>query len=91
MQAVANGDGAALNEAQEGFVDERAGLQRVIDALVRHVLDGDAVQFPVHERNQALEGGVVAVTPLNQQGGDIGVVFDASIVALLTTRPLARA
>jgi len=71
MQAVANGNRVALNETQKGFVDEGSGLQRVIDALVRHVLDRDAMQFAVHERNQPLESGVIACAPLDEQPGDV--------------------
>jgi hypothetical protein len=54
MHSIANGNRFALQEAEERFVDERGGLQRVSGPLVRHVVDGDAVQLPVHERNQPL-------------------------------------
>ena len=91
MQAVADGNRLALQETQERFIDEGGGLQRVPRALVGHVMNGDAVQFTVHERNQPLQGGFVPIPPLDQQAGDIGTVFDEPIVAPLTIRPAARA
>jgi hypothetical protein len=91
MHAIANGNRLALQEAKERFVDERGGLQRVSGPLVRHVVDGDTVQLPVHERDQSLESGVIALAPLNEQAGDVGMVFDAAIVAPLITRPSGSA
>ena len=55
-------------------------------ALVRHMVDGDTVQLPVHERNQPLESAVIAFAPRDEQAGDIGMVFDEAIVAPLITR-----
>jgi hypothetical protein len=87
MPAIANGNRVALHEAEERFVDQRGGLQRVSGALVRHVVHGDTMQLAVHERNQPLESGVIAFAPLDQQTGDIGIVVDEAIVAPLITRP----
>jgi hypothetical protein len=87
MHPIANGNRGALQEAEERFVDERRGLQRVSGALVGHVVDGDTVQLSVHERNQPLKSGVIAFAPLDEQTGDIGIVVDSAIVAPLITRP----
>jgi len=76
MQAIPNRNRLTLEEADERFVDERGGLQRVSGALVGHVVDGDAVQLAVHERNQPLESRVVAFAPLDEKAGDIGIGFD---------------
>jgi len=91
MHAIANGNRFALQEAEKRFVDERGGLQRVSGALVRHVVDGDTVQLPVHERNQPLESGVIAFAPLDEQAGDIGIVFDVAIVAPVSKPPSGSA
>lgn len=71
MHAIAHGNRFALQEAQERFVDERGGLQRVSGTLVRHVVDGDTVQLPVHEWNQPLESSVIAFAPLDEQARDV--------------------
>ena len=92
MQAVANRNRVALNETEKGFIDEGGGLQRVIGTLVGHVVNGDAMQLAVHEWNQPLKSGVIAFAPLDQQAGDIGMVFDdEAIVAPVAPRPSAPA
>jgi hypothetical protein len=66
VHAIANRDDAAFDETNECFVDERAGLQRVTDALVRHVADGNAVKLAMHERHQALQRVGIAAAPLDE-------------------------
>ena len=48
-------------EAEVGFVDERGGLESMVGALATHVGLGEAVEFGVDEREEALGGGGVAV------------------------------
>jgi hypothetical protein len=39
-------------------------------ALSRHTAPRDPAQFPVDERNQSLEGALVAPPPFEQEPGD---------------------
>ena len=82
MQSVANSNRVALDKTQKSFIDQGGGLQRVIAALARHVLDRNSMQFAVDERDQPLESGIIASPPLDEQAGDIGIVVDAGIVAI---------
>ena len=43
---------ARIHQPEEGFVDERRGLQRVAGALARHVAMGQPVQLVVDQRHQ---------------------------------------
>ena len=81
MRAIVPRDCLAVDQADVRFVDERRRLKAVSVPLPRHAASGDAVQFPVNERNQLLEGGFVASAPVQQQCGDArGVVGDTAIL-----------
>ncbi len=56
-----------IHQAQEGFVDQGGGLQGVIPRVHSlHVAPGHAVQFPVDQRRQLVQRGVVAAAPRSQ-------------------------
>lgn len=57
-------------QAQIGFVNESRGLERVTRALALEVIMGHGAEFAVHERNQDLQGVLVAGTPLYKQFAD---------------------
>jgi len=46
----------------------------VTHTLARHAASRDAVKLVVDEWNQLLEGAVVALSPFEQQAGDLRVV-----------------
>lgn len=61
----------AVDQVQEGFVYQRCGLERVALRLCRHVVLGDAMQFPVQQRNQFLERVPIPGAPGVEQAGDV--------------------
>ena len=61
-----------IDEPQVGLVDERRGLQAMAAPFTAHASPGDLLQLPLHERNHPAEGRLVAVSPREQQLGDLG-------------------
>ena len=53
-----------------GFIDENGRLEGVTSALASHTALRDLMKFPLDERNQLLEGVLVAFPPLQKQPGD---------------------
>ncbi len=48
-----------------------------------HAPSRDLVKLPLYERNQSVEGGLVALTPFQQQSGGVrGVVRNVAILSL---------
>jgi hypothetical protein len=66
MSPVVPGDRFRIDQSQIRLVDERCGLQAVIGALAADVALGDSMKLGVDERNQPLEGILVALRPLGQ-------------------------
>ena len=60
-----------FDEAQVGLVHERRRLQRVPGALEAKPAGGDPAQFGVDQRQQAIEGVPIALTPAVEQRGDL--------------------
>ena len=60
-----------FDEAQVGLVHQRSRLQRVPAALEAKPAGGDPAQFGVDERQQAIEGMPIALTPAVEQRGDL--------------------
>ena len=56
------------------LVDERRRLEAVSRALARHAATRDLVELLMDERNQPLEGSLVALSPFKEQPGDLGAV-----------------
>jgi hypothetical protein len=56
-----------IDQAQVRLVDEGVCLQRVFYTLAPHVPARQAEQFVVHEIDQRLERGLIAVLPREQQ------------------------
>jgi hypothetical protein len=75
MHAVGPRDRLAVDESDEGFIDERRGLQAVPDALARHAAASDAMELLMDQRDQVLEGALVALTPLQEQRSDVSGGF----------------
>ena len=60
-------DRLAVDQADIGLVDERRRLEAVPHALSRHAASRDPVELLMDERDQSLEGVLVALPPLEQQ------------------------
>jgi hypothetical protein len=73
--AVAPADSLQIHQAQERFVDEGGRLQRVVRALARHISRGQAVQFMIDERREALQRFGVAGIPGEEQPRDLAPVW----------------
>ena len=67
---VAPRDILRVDQPEIGLVDEDRGLEAVTRALSRHAALRDLVEFPVDERNQSLEGTLVAPPPFEKEPGD---------------------
>lgn len=82
MGAVPPGHVLGIDESQIRFVDQRRRLEAVPSPLSRHAPSGDLVQLQLYERNQPVEGGLVALTPSEQQSGGLrGVVWNVAILS----------
>ena len=44
-------------------MNQSGGLQRVVGALAAHVATGHTAKLPVDQRNQSLEGFLLALAP----------------------------
>jgi hypothetical protein len=75
MHSIVPLDRLPVDETDIGFVDERRCLQAVPHALSRHAALRDPVELLMDERDQSLEGTLVAVSPLDQESGDLRVVM----------------
>ena len=63
MCTVPPWDVLGIDEPQICFVDQRCGLKAVPGTLPCHATPCDLVQVPLHERNQPVEGALVALAP----------------------------
>jgi hypothetical protein len=64
----------AVAQADIGLVDEGRRLEAVPYTLARHAASRDGMELLVDERDQLLEGVLVALSPSEQQSGDSRVV-----------------
>ena len=63
VRAILPFDVLSVDESQVSFVYQRRRLQAVARSLTGHAAAGDAVQFPLHDRNELFERRLVAVSP----------------------------
>lgn len=63
MRAVMPRHIFGVNETQIRFVDQRRCLEAMPSTLSCHAPSRDLVKLPLDERNQSVEGGLVALTP----------------------------
>ena len=70
MGPVAPGDPIQLDQPEPGFVDQRSGVERVIDAFALESPVGDGVQVIVDQRQQPIESFPLAPGKLEQRLGD---------------------
>ena len=73
MRAVVPLDRLAVDQANIRLVDERRRLEAMTHALSRHAASRDPVEFLMDERDQSLEGALVALSPFEEQPGDVRV------------------
>ena len=71
VRTVLPADLLNVDQPQIGLVHQRRRLKAVAGALSGHEMPGDAVEFTVHERHQTPESVFVALSPGNQQCGDL--------------------
>jgi hypothetical protein len=76
------GEGVAVEESEEGLVDEGAGLEGVSGPFAAHEPAGDAAQLVVDGADESLRGVVAAVADLAEDGGQITPSFGAHPVSL---------
>jgi hypothetical protein len=74
MDAVLPADVLGPDQPDVRLVDERGRLKAVAGALPGQAAPRNLVELTVHERNQSLEGCLVAISPIVQQCGDSRVV-----------------
>ena len=75
MRAVVPLDRLPVDETDVGLVDERRCLQAVPHALSRHAALRDPMELLMDQRDQSLEGTLVAVSPLDQKSSGLRVVM----------------
>ena len=66
MGAVLPVDAALVDQPQVGFVHQGGGLQGVVGPFAPQVPAGQALEFAVDQRREALERLLVAIAPLLQ-------------------------
>ena len=64
---------ADVDQPEVRLVDERRRLKAVALPFAGHARVGDAVEFPLHERNEPTEGGIVPLAPGEEQRRDVVV------------------
>jgi hypothetical protein len=78
VRAIVPCHGFRIDQPEIRLVDERRGLQAVIRPLVPDVPLRDSMELCVNERNQPLQGVVVALPPFQKQPGNLrGMVWNA--------------
>jgi hypothetical protein len=78
MRAVVPRHVFRIYQTEIRLIDECRGLQAVIRTLVPDVPLRDSMELCVNERNQPLQGVVVALPPFQKQPGDLcGMVWNA--------------
>jgi hypothetical protein len=83
MCAVVPRDIFGIDEPQISLVDQRRCLEAMASTLPCHAPSRDLAKLPLHERNQAAEGGLVALPPFQKQSGGLrGVVRNVAILSL---------
>ena len=71
VRAILPLDPPDINQPEVDLVDERGGLEHVVRTLAGHVPLRDASQLAVDEREQLLDGPVVARSPFDEKGGHV--------------------
>ena len=60
-----------VDQPEVRLVHQRRRLQAVPAALARHAAPRDPPQFVVHQRDQLVEGGLIALPPCEEKSGDL--------------------
>jgi hypothetical protein len=71
MRAIVPGNLRLIYQAQKRFVDQRRGLQGVTGLFTAQIAFRLLAQLVIHDRQQFIERGTVAVAPIHQHAGDI--------------------
>ena len=69
---------ATAQQAHEGFVDQRGGLQRVLGILAPHLARGNEVELAVQDVGHPTQRILVAVSSACQQHADVGTIVGHS-------------
>jgi hypothetical protein len=70
MHPVVPRDVVRIDQAKVRLIDQGGGLKAVTSALPGHAPPCDLVEFPMNQRNQSLEGLLVAPPPFEKEAGD---------------------
>jgi hypothetical protein len=70
MGAVVPRDVLCVDQPEIRLVDEDCRLETVAGAFSSHTTPGDLVELAMDERNQSLEGILVALSPFEKEPGD---------------------
>ena len=87
VRAILPRDVLHVDQPQVRLVDQRRRLEAVARTLAGHAAAGDPVQLAVDERNQPLEGVLVALSPFQQQSGDLGGWLGDVVILRLSPPP----
>jgi hypothetical protein len=75
MCAVVPRDVFRVDEPKVRLVDQYRCLEALAGALSRHAAPRDLLEFSMDQRNQSLEGTLVALPPFEKEPGDSGGVL----------------
>jgi hypothetical protein len=70
MHTVVPRDVFHIDQAEVRLVDQRGRLKAVAPPLAGHAPPRDLMEFPLNQRNQSLEGRLVAMPPFEKKLGD---------------------
>ena len=83
MRAIVPRHISGIDQPQVGFIHKRSRLKAVARALTFHAPSRDLMKLSLYERNQLLEGRLVALAPFQEQTGSRGgMVRNAAILCL---------
>src|SRR5262245_30093227 len=71
MRAILPVDFSLVDQSQVGLVDEGGGLQGVVGIFTPHLAVREPVQFSFNQRQEFIERGLISVTPVNKQRGNV--------------------
>ena len=67
-----------IYESNVGLIHQSRGLEHVAGPFARHVSGGQMMQVLVNHRRKAIEGGLVAIPPRDEQLRDVGLSSHAA-------------
>ena len=88
MPAVLPRDSVCIDQPDIRLVHQRRRLEAVAGTFPRHAAPRDSIKLLMDERNQSLQGGLVALRPSEKERRNFGwIVRDAAILSVLASFP----